>query len=130
MKTKIISIFCLLIVINMIFFNINRVQAATSDVFTDGDSFIQKGTSELNKNNIIDGENLKDASTTIYNILLGVGIALSVIIISILGIKFMMGSVEEKAEVKETLVPFIVGCVVVFAAFAIWKIFVLIGNGL
>ena len=42
----------------------------------------------------------------------------------------MMGSVEEKAEVKETLVPFIVGCVVVFAAFAIWKIFILIGNGL
>ena len=52
----------------------------------------------------------------------------AVLIGAILGIKFMIGSVEEKAEIKAALVPFIIGCVVVFGAFGIWKIVVTIGN--
>ena len=53
---------------------------------------------------------------------------LGILIGAILGIKFMIGSVEEKAEIKAALVPFIIGCVVVFGAFGIWKIVVTIGN--
>ena len=34
----------------------------------------------------------------------------------ILGIKYMMGSVEEKADYKKSLVPLIVGIIVVMAA--------------
>ena len=45
-----------------------------------------------------------------------------------MGIKFMIGSVEEKAEIKAALVPFVIGCIVVFGAFGIWKIVVTIGN--
>ena len=33
----------------------------------------------------------------------------------------MIGSIEEKAQVKESLIPFVIGCVVVFGAFGIWK---------
>ena len=40
----------------------------------------------------------------------------------------MLGSVEEKADIKAAMVPFIIGCVVVFGAFGIWKIVVTIGN--
>ena len=35
-----------------------------------------------------------------------------------------MGSIEEKAEIKTMLIPYIIGCVVVFGAFTIWKIVV------
>lgn len=44
------------------------------------------------------------------------GAIAGVLIITIFGIKYMMGSLEEKAEYKKTMVPFIVGAVVVFAA--------------
>ena len=33
----------------------------------------------------------------------------------------MIGSTEEKAEIKKLLLPYVVGCLVVFGAFGIWK---------
>lgn len=39
-----------------------------------------------------------------------------VVIIVFLGVKFMMGSVEEKAEYKKSFMPLIIGIVVVMAA--------------
>jgi len=39
-----------------------------------------------------------------------------VLIITILGIKYMMGSLEEKAEYKKSMIPLIVGIVVVMGA--------------
>ena len=40
----------------------------------------------------------------------------AVVIIAILGIKYMLGSVEEKAEYKKSFMPLIIGVVVVMAA--------------
>lgn len=67
-------------------------------------------------------------SSSLVNLFMAAGTVIAVIVISILGIKYMMGSVEEKAEIKETLIPFIAGCVVIFGAFTIWKIAIIIGS--
>ena len=40
-----------------------------------------------------------------------IGIILSVIVIGILGIKFMTGSVEEKADYKKSIIPYLVGTI-------------------
>lgn len=110
------------------FLNINIVQASgISDVITGGDSFLNSGKKG---NTRIDEEELKSTSTMIYNILLILGVCIAVITASILGIKFMIGSVEEKAQVKDALIPFVIGCIVIFGAFGFWKIFVTIGNNL
>ena len=45
-----------------------------------------------------------------------VGIVVAVIILMVIGIKYMMGSAEEKAEYKKTMIPYIVGAVLIFAA--------------
>ena len=50
------------------------------------------------------------------------------IIGTVLGIKFMVASAEDKAEVKKALVPYIIGCAVIFGAFTIWNIAVNIGQ--
>ena len=47
---------------------------------------------------------------------------------TIIGIQFMMASAEEKAKVKEALIPYVVGCAVIFGAFTIWSIAVNIGQ--
>ena len=62
---------------------------------------------------------LQDFSGRFYNILLTVGIIVAVIVEMVLGIKFMVGGAEEKANIKEVLVPYVVGCIVIFGAFAI-----------
>ena len=40
----------------------------------------------------------------------------------------MIGSVEEKAKIKDSMVPFIIGCLVAFGAFGIWELAIQIGN--
>lgn len=97
------------------------------DVIKGGDDFISEGQ---RGDTSIDKEQLQNASSAIYNVLLIVGIIAAVLVSGILGIKFMLGSVEEKAEVKAALIPFVIGCIVVFGAFGIWKIVVTIGNRL
>ena len=70
--------------------------------------------------------NAADSTYTIGNEVLGiiqiVGILLSVGCLMILGIKYMMGSAEEKAEYKKTFIPYIIGAVLLFAASAFAKI--------
>lgn len=48
-----------------------------------------------------------------------VAIIASVIILMILGVKYMLGSVEEKADYKKSFVPLIIGIVIVVAATSI-----------
>lgn len=52
----------------------------------------------------------------ILGIVQTVGSIAAVIILVVLGIKYMMGSAEEKAEYKKTLIPYIIGAVLIFAA--------------
>ncbi len=128
MRSKSLIIIILILVINIIFLNINKVQAdAISDGITGGDSFLDAGKSNIVS---IDTSKLQDTSNVVYNILLLAGMVVAVVISGILGIKFMIGSVEEKAQIKDALIPFIIGCVVVFGAFGIWKIFINIGKNL
>jgi len=91
------------------------------DMIGDADKFLDSSTDPA-----IKSSSLQDFSNKFYNILLTVGIIIAVIVGMVLGIKFMAGSVEEKANIKEILVPYIVGCVVIFGAFAIWKLVVTI----
>lgn len=128
MKSKFLIILSFLFAINIIFFNINVVHAeGISDAITGGDSFLQAGKDERVT---IDKSQIQDASNMIYNILLIAGMCIAVIISVILGIQFMIGSVEEKAKIKDALIPFVIGCVVIFGAFGIWKLFINIGNRL
>lgn len=45
-----------------------------------------------------------------------VGVLVAVVILLILGIKYMVGSAEEKADYKKSMIPYIVGAVLIFAA--------------
>ena len=53
---------------------------------------------------------------TIVTILQAVGIVVAVVVILVIGIKYIMGSAEEKAEYKKTMIPYLVGAVLIFGA--------------
>lgn len=44
-----------------------------------------------------------------------VGVVLAVVIIIVLGIKYMLGSAEEKSEYKKSMLPYVVGAALIFA---------------
>ncbi len=91
-----------------------------SDVIDQADDFVNTG--ENSKKLTIDETGMKSDSDDIYNILLTIGIITAVIVGTILGVQFIIASAEEKAKVKEALVPYLIGCIVVFGAFSIWKV--------
>ena len=53
------------------------------------------------------------ADTTIQTI---GGKVLSVLMLAVLGVKYMLGSSEEKAEYKKSMMPYLIGALLVFAA--------------
>ena len=59
-----------------------------------------------------------------------IGSIVSVLVLVILGIKYMMGSAEEKAEYKKTMIPYLVGAILIFGASAITKVVVGLAQGI
>ena len=59
-----------------------------------------------------------------------IGVILSVVILIIIGIKYMLGSVEEKAEYKKTMTAYVIGAMLLFGVTTIANIFYKIGTNL
>ena len=58
----------------------------------------------------------------IVTIIQVVGIVIAVIVLLVIGIKYMMGSASEKAEYKKTMIPYIVGAVLIFAGTSLVRV--------
>lgn len=92
---------------------------------TDANGDVQKKTesSKINPNDYKPGssdstsnaEELGKIGNTIIGFIQGIGSIASVAVLGILGIKYMIGSAEERAEYKKSLRPYIIGAVMVFA---------------
>ena len=78
----------------------------------------------------MDIADIQEASGYLYNVLLSLGVVIAVIVATILGIQFMLSEAEGQAKVKEMLIPFVIGCIVVFGGFEIWKIALTIGQSI
>lgn len=88
---------------------------------------------QVNPNMNVSGmEDVQNIGSQIASIIRTVGVIASVIILMILGIKYMMGSAQEKADYKKTMIPYVIGAVVLFAASflstAIYKFAIEIGK--
>lgn len=103
----------LLIAIVLITFASN-VFAATGTAVKPGDL---EGKIDYGKAD--DTNSLMTQAGKIMGMMRNVAIIAAVIIIMVLGIKYMLGSVEEKADYKKSFVPLIVGIVLVVAATSI-----------
>lgn len=64
-------------------------------------------------------DTIKTLGGQIIGVVRTVGVLVAVVILLILGIKYMVGSAEEKADYKKSMIPYIVGAVLIFAASAI-----------
>ena len=121
-------VFIILIILNI---NLNSTQAVSgviSGAQKFEDAHTSLGSDSVTKQMAIDENTLKEASDLVYNALLFIGIVVAVIVGLILGIKYMAGSIDQKAEIKQTLIPYVTGCIIIFGAFGIWKLVVTLLN--
>lgn len=61
-----------------------------------------------------DTSEIRTIGNVVVKVIKIVGSALSVITIAIIGIKYIYGSIEQKAQYKETIMPYIVGAILLF----------------
>ena len=109
---KLINI-CLMIVIIIPFIIPQNVYAAkTKTTKTDSSYTInvddyKPGTGEESKV-------LKTKANRVISVLSTIGMIVSVVALMILGIKYMIGSIEERAEYKKDFIPYLIGAFLVF----------------
>ena len=85
---------------------------------------------EVNPDQVITGKGQETAGSTelaekggkLLGIVSTVGIILSVVALMVIGIKFMLGSVEEKAQYKEHFKPYLIGVAMVFCISTILRV--------
>lgn len=104
---KIMKIVNVLIILIAVIMSINTVVLATEGVTDPG---------ELKGKQVSGTEKMQDVGNEIITIVTTLGSITSVVVLVVLGLKYMMGSPDEKAEYKKTLLPYIIGAVLVFAA--------------
>ena len=68
------------------------------------------------KTTTVSGQGITNLGSTIVGVLQIIGIIVAVVVLLVLGIKYMMGSAEEKAEYKKTMIPYVIGALLIFAA--------------
>lgn len=133
-KTEIIKILIIALFFTMLFYPI-QVNAAFSwsDLISQSDGFLRNGYQASEQNNNLgefDEGLFQNNISSIFNAAFAVGVVLTVVIGGVLGIKFMVASAEDKAKIKEMLIPYVWGCVVIYGAFGIWKLTVYLGQEL
>ena len=108
MKNKVIKIitlvFIALMLVNIIPVINNECQAIES--VTEDLDFWRPGEVTI-------PTNVENKVQNILGVISVIGIVTAVVTLAILGLKFMVGSVEEKAEYKKTLIPWMVGAILV-----------------
>ena len=118
------------IIITLIFISLLTLTTSTTvveasfwnDMFGQAGDFIDQGKNEAEAEQDISDAQTAEVITILFNTLMSLGSVIAVGIGGVLGIKYMTASAEDKAKVKESMVPYVVGTAVIFGAFAIWKI--------
>lgn len=117
------TVFRILIIMVLAIFIINTTNSYAgllSDVISGGDEFLNSGDNDIS----IDKKELQTTSSQVYNALVIISFVVAAIVGIILGVKYMMAGVDQKADVKQNLLIYVIGCVVAFGAFGIWRIIV------
>lgn len=75
-----------------------------------------------NPGDVVGGDKLLGKVNLVLGWVNNIAVMASVLVLSIIGIKYMVGSVEERAEYKKNMTPYLVGCVLAFGITTILKI--------
>lgn len=72
-------------------------------------------TNAFKPNDLSNVDAIVEKGGTIIEVIRVIGIIVTVISLMLLGIKYMTGSVEEKADYKKTMIPYLIGVAIFFS---------------
>lgn len=115
MKNRLLIIIVILIISISFLGTMNSSYAAPTTVGS-GTSATEGGLGDLSKyrGTTTGTEIFQSKVRNITSILGVIGSITSVVVLIAIGIKYMVGSIEEKAEYKKTLLPYVIGACIVF----------------
>lgn len=99
---------------------------ALGDIFNMGENWMELGKNEAESGSTMNTEELIKTSDSLYTMLLAIAAATALIVGAVMGIQFMTAGIDKKVQVKESLFPYMISCVVVFGSLGIWRLIVLI----
>ena len=117
---KLISIVLMTVVLTMSMPLYSKA-LSLEELITNAESFEDAGNSGGSSTGISE-DSLQPISNMVSNVLLTIAIGVTVISAAVMAINFTIQSVEDKAKVKESMVPWIIGIFISFGAYGIWKI--------
>lgn len=71
------------------------------------------GTSDMTQ---VDGNRISGTLNNVIGLIQVAGTGISVVVVTMLGIKYILASPSEKADVKKQIAPILIGCVLLFGA--------------
>ena len=77
-----------------------------------------------------DAKKLGNKVSIILTVITNIGMVLAVLMSAFMGVKYMLGSVEEKADYKKDMIPYLVGSILLFGICSIVKLLYTIGSSL
>lgn len=120
---KIVKILIVLIMLSTVFSN---TSGGYTDTGTGGSGTKSDKIIDTNKyapgNEPMDSPRAAAIAGTVLNVVQVIGIIIAVGCISIVGIQYMVGSVEQKAEYKKTMTAMIVGAILLVSTTTIVKV--------
>ena len=75
-----------------------------------------------------DATSFVEKMNVIFTIITNIGMVVAVLMSAFTGVKYMLGSAEEKADYKKDLIPYFVGAILLFGISAIVKAMLQIGQ--
>lgn len=117
MKKKICVLVLLLLFISCLFY-VNELDAFEDDVIGKLDGMDAVSTPDGSSN----GKGIPAAINQMISILQYAGSGIALIVITILGMKYILASPSEKADVKKSIMPIAIGCFLLFGGVNIAKL--------
>lgn len=113
-KINKIVIFLIVLLLLSIFINQTISIASVIDPIENPDAYMPGAN--------IGNSKLVDKGKIIVGTIQIIGVVVSVVALMIIGLKYMFGSTEEKANYKETMIPYIIGIVMLFTITTVLQI--------
>lgn len=129
-KINLLKTFIIFIIVSILFLIPTNVKAqeVTSEVKV-ATGVIDPGDFKPNELTDDDTEIVTSKAATIVDIIRIIGIIVTVVTLMLIGIKYMTGSLEEKADYKKSMIPYLIGVGVFFALSQLLAVIMKIAEG-
>lgn len=95
-----------------------------TEIMEDAKSFLDQGESQRNEGALKNVSSTNTKFEELAGFFWGIGVGVALLTTATMGIKLLMASAGERADLKKEMIPYSIGLVVIFGALTIWKILI------